>query len=331
MSGGGLTEGMIEQAALDWFRSLGYATLAEVVLAPERTSYDQVVLTGRLRDAAGRIPDLPAGVVEQAVTRLLRAESQNALAENERVHQLLTGGVPVEHRTAAGEVRTTPVWLVDWEHAAANDWLVVHQLTVVEAGKNRRADVVVFLNGLSAGLLELKNPGDAHATLRGAWNQVQTYRHDIPALFTPNALVVISDGRSAAMGSFIAGWEHYAPWKTIDGREVVTDRPALEVLIRGVFDQRRFNLLRSFIVYSDEPAGASQASREVPPVLGGQRRRRVDHRRGGAGRRPAGRRRLAHPGLRQVHRDAALRGQDHAVGADGQPDAGGHHRPQRPG
>jgi len=262
VSGGGITEGVVEQAALHWFRSLGYATLPGAVLAPggtapERSSYDQVMLTGRLRDSALRInPGLPAGVVEQAVTRLLRAESQNALAENERVHRLLTGGVPVEHRTAAGEVRTALVWLVDWEQPAVNDWLVVHQLTVVEAGKNRRVDVVVFLNGLPVGLLELKNPGDAHATLRGAWNQVQTYRHDIPALFTPNALVMISDGTSAAMGSFTAGWEHYAPWKTIDGREVVTERPALEVLLRGVFDQRRLlDLLRSFIVYSDEPAG----------------------------------------------------------------------------
>jgi len=262
MSGGGISEGVVEQAALDWFRSLGYATLPGAVLAPggtapERPSYDQVVLTGRLRDAALRInPDLPSGVVEQAVTRLLRAESQNALAENERVHQLLTGGVPVEHRTATGEVRTALVWLVGWEEPTSNDWLVVHQFTVVEAGKIRRADVVVFLNGLPIALLELKNPGDAHATLRGAWNQVQTYRRDIPALFTPNALVVISDGQSAAMGSFTAGWEHYAPWKTIDGREVVTNRPALQVLLCGVFDQRRFlDLLRSFVVYSDEPAG----------------------------------------------------------------------------
>ena len=172
VSGGGITEGIVEQAALDWFRSLGYATLAGAVLAPggtapERTSYDQVVLTGRLRDAALRInPDLPAGVVEQAVTRLLRAESQNALAENERVHQLLTGGVPVEHRTAAGEIRTALVWLVDWEQPAVNDWLVVHQLTVVEAGKNRRADVVVFLNGLPVGLLELKSPGDGRVARR---------------------------------------------------------------------------------------------------------------------------------------------------------------------
>jgi len=262
VSGGGISEGVVEQAALDWFRSLGYATVPGAVLAPggtapERSSYDQVVLTARLREAALRInPDLPSNVVEQAVTKLLRAESQNALAENERVHQLLTGGVAVEHRTASGEIRTALVWLVDWDEPAVNDWLVVHQYTVVEAGKNRRADVVAFLNGLPIALLELKNPGDAHATLRGAWNQVQTYRHDIPALFTPNALVVISDGTSAAMGSFTAGWEHYAPWKTVDEREVVTDRPALEVLIRGVFDQRRLlDLLRSFIVYSDEPAG----------------------------------------------------------------------------
>ena len=131
MSGGGITEGIVEQAALDWFRSLGYAILPGAVLAPggtapERSSYDQVVLTGRRREAALRInPDLPGSVAEQAVTRLLRAEPQNALAENERVHQLLTGGVPVEHRTVAGEIRTALVWLVDWEEPTTNDWLVV--------------------------------------------------------------------------------------------------------------------------------------------------------------------------------------------------------------
>jgi type I restriction enzyme R subunit len=259
---GGITEGVVEQAALEWFRALGYRTtpgpdLAPGGATPERASYDEVVLIGRLREAAARInPALPQSVVEQAITTLLRAESQSVLAENERMHRLLTTGVPVEHRTAAGDVRTSLVWLVDWDDPAANDWLAVNQLTVVENGRQRRPDVVVFVNGLPLGLLELKNPGDVHADLRGAWNQMQTYRIDIPAIFTANAVTVISDGTSAAMGSFTAGWEHYAPWKTIDGRDVVTNRPALEVLLRGVFDQRRFlDLVRNFIVFSDEPQG----------------------------------------------------------------------------
>jgi len=285
MSGGGISEGIVEQAALDWFRALGCATLAGAALAPggtapERTSYDQVVLTGRLRDAALRInPGLPSSVVEQAVTRLLRAESQNALAENERVHQLLTGGVPVEHHIAVGEIRTALVWLVDWDEPAVNDWLVVHQFTVVDGGKNRRADVVVFLNGLPVGVLGLKNPGDAHATLRGAWNQVQTYRRDVPVLFTSNALVVISDGTSAAMGSFTAGWEHYAPWKTIDGRggrDQPAGAPSSPVRrVRAAPVPGSAALLRRLLRRADL---AGQAGREVPPVLGGQRRGRVHHR-----------------------------------------------------
>ena len=121
-----------------------------------------------------------------------------------------------------------------------NDWLAVNQFTVVEQGRNRRPDVIAILNGLPVGLLELKNPGDEHATLKGAWNQIQTYRNDIPAVFVPNVVTVISDGLGAAMGSFSAGFEHYAPWKTIDGRELVTDRSQLEVLVRGVFDPARF-------------------------------------------------------------------------------------------
>ena len=133
-----------------------------------------------------------------------------------------------------------------------------------EPGKHRRPDVVVFCNGLPVGLFELKNPGDENATLKGAWNQLQTYRTDIPSIFTPNAVCVASDGLGAVMGSFTAGFEHYAPWKTIDGREVVTDRPQLEVLIRGVFEPARFlDLLRNFVVFSDEPTGSSSGSRST--------------------------------------------------------------------
>ncbi len=257
---GGITEGIVEEACLGYFQAIGYHTLPGPVLgpdgeAPERTSWDDVLLDGRLRDAIARInPDLPAGVVDQAVARVRRAESQSPMAENERLHRLQVGGVPVEHRVD-GAVRTSLVWLVDWDDPDNNDWLTVNQFSVAGA-KTRRPDVVVFVNGLPLALIELKNPGAEQATVKGAWNQVQTYRNDIPAMFTPNAVCVVSDGLGALMGSFSAGWEHYAPWKTIDGREVVTDKPPLEVLIRGVFEPARFlDLVRNFVVFSDEPAG----------------------------------------------------------------------------
>jgi type I restriction enzyme R subunit len=258
--GGGITEGVVEEACLGYFRALGYHTLAGPTIgpdsaSPERSSWDDVLLPGRLRDAIARInPDLPATAVDLAIARLRRAESQSAMAENERVHRLLVEGVPVEHRVD-GAVRAALVWLIDWDHPENNDWLAVNQFTVV-GSKARRPDVVIFVNGLPLGLIELKNPGAEQATVKGAWNQVQTYRRDVPAIFTPNAVCVVSDGLGALMGSFSAGWEHYAPWKTIDGREVVTNKPALEVLVRGVFEPARFlDLVRSFIVFSDEPTG----------------------------------------------------------------------------
>lgn len=263
MSGGGITEGIVEDAALEYFRALGYQTVNGPLIAPdgdspERESYQDVFLRARMHRVVTRInPQLPDEVIEQAIAQVFRAESQNVLSENERLHRLLTDGVPVEHRGDDGATRTVLVWLIDWDHAETNDWLAVNQFTIVE-GKNRRPDILVFLNGIPISLLELKNPGDENATLKGAWNQVQTYRNDIPSVFTPNALTVVSDGTSASMSSFTAGWEHFAPWKTIHGRELVTDRPALEVLIRGVFEPvRLLDIIRNFIVFSDEHKASS--------------------------------------------------------------------------
>lgn len=263
-------ENTVELAALEYCAELGYHTLHGPTIAPgeqlaERASYEDVFLWGRLRDAIGLInPKVDRAVRDEAVKRVQRAESQSAIDENYRLHKLITEGVPVEHRGADGQVRTTRVWLVDFERPANNDWLAVNQFTIIENGKNRRPDVLVFLNGIPLGLLELKNPTAEHATLKSAWNQVQTYRSDIPSVFVPNAVTVISDGTSAAMSSYTGGFEHYAPWKTIEGRDVVTDRPALEVLIKGVFDQRRFlDLLQNFIVFSDETATDKKSGQPI--------------------------------------------------------------------
>lgn len=258
----GITESVVEEACLGWFRGLGFATAYGPDIGPdgvaeERSSWEDVILVGRLRASVAEInPTLPHTAVDQVVATVLRSESQNALAENFRLHRLMTEGVAVEQRIDDGSIRHSLAWLIDVENPERNDWLAVNQFTVVDQGKNRRPDVVLFCNGLPVGLLELKNPGDEHATLKGAWNQIQTYRNDIPAIFVPNVVTVVSDGLGAAMGSYSAGLEHYAPWKTIDGRELVTDRSQLEVLIRGAFDQARFlDLLRNFVVFSDEPAG----------------------------------------------------------------------------
>lgn len=252
-------ESTVENAALEWFTQLGYEHIHGPVIAPgepaaERTSYEQVFLTDRLRSALRRInAGLDSALIDEAVRRVTVPQSQDPISENYRIHSLLTTGVPVEYRDGDGALRTTRVQLIDFAHPENNDWAAINQFTIIEEGKNRRPDVLVFLNGIPVSLLELKNPTDENATLRNAWNQIQTYRKDIPSVFVPNVVAVISDGTSAAMSSFTGAFEHYAPWKTVDGREVVTSLPALEVLIMGVFDQRRFlDLLRNFVVFSDE-------------------------------------------------------------------------------
>lgn len=254
-------ENTVELAALEYFSELGYRTLHGPDIAPgepgaERDSYEEVFLWGRLRDAIRRVnPGTSPALADEAIKRVRRAESQSPIDENYRLHQLVTEGVPVEHRDADGSLRTTRLWLVDFEQPENNDWVAINQFTIVENGKNRRPDVLVLVNGMPLALLELKNPAGEHATLKSAWNQVQTYRQDIPSVFVPNAVTVISDGTSAAMSSYAGAFEHYAPWKTIEGREVVSDRPALEVLIKGVFEPKRFlDLLQNFIVFSDETA-----------------------------------------------------------------------------
>jgi type I restriction enzyme R subunit len=252
-------EATIEHAALDYFRELGYATAWGPNLAPgepgqERESFQDVILERRLRASISRInAGLDISLVQESVKKLKRAESQNPIDENYRVHKLITEGVPVEHRGPDGQVRTTRVWLVNFEDPEQNDWLAVNQFTVVEEGRNRRPDVIVYLNGLPVGLLELKNSSDQNATLKNAWNQIQTYRKDTPSLFVPNAITVLSDGLSSSMSSYSGAYEHYAPWKTIEGREVITHLPSLEVLIKGTFEPKRFlDIMRNFIVFSDE-------------------------------------------------------------------------------
>ncbi len=252
-------ENTVEQAAMEYFAELGYQRVHGPQIAPgapgaERESYADVILWNRLRDAVERInPGTDSALIAAALRTVQRAESQSSIDENARLHRLITEGVPVEHRDDDGELRTARLWLIDFDEPGNNIWMAINQCTIVENGKNRRPDVLVMVNGLPLGLLELKNPATGQATLKSAWNQVQTYRRDIPSVFVPNAVTVISDGTSAAMSSYSGAFEHYAPWKTIEGREVVSNRPALEVLIKGVFEPKRFlDLLKNFVVFSDE-------------------------------------------------------------------------------
>ena len=154
---------------------------------------------------------------------------------------MCVSGVTVEYREPGGGVRGAQARLIDFEAPENNDWLAVNQFTVVEDNRERRSDIVLFVNGLPLGVLELKNPADEDATIPSAWRQLQTYKAEVPSLFDFNAILGVSDGVEARLGTLTAGWEWFKPWRTIGGRELApTTQTALQVAIEGVFEQSRF-------------------------------------------------------------------------------------------
>jgi Type I site-specific restriction-modification system, R (restriction) subunit and related helicases len=224
-----LTESEIESAALAWLSELGWQVKHGPDIAPdglfaERRDYGEAVLAQRLRDALARLnTTLPAEALEDAFRKLTRPEGVDLLQRNRALHRLLVDGVTVEYRTADGGIRGVPVRVLDFDDPDNNDWLVVNQFAVVESRHSRRPDLVLFVNGLPLAVIELKNAADADATIWTAWQQLQTYHAEIPSLFAPNAVLVVSDSLEARVGSLGAGREWFKPWRTIGGETVAAE------------------------------------------------------------------------------------------------------------
>ena len=259
-------ESTVEDAALSWLASSGFPLAHGPDIAigqpgAERSdpTYRDVVLEWRLREALVRLnPDLPQEALDDAFRKILRAEGPSLIERNQAVHRMLVDGVTVEYRRADGSIAGAQARVIDFEHPDNNDWLAVNQFTVVgPQGHNRRADVVVFVNGLPLGVIELKNPADERADIWSAFRQLQTYQSQIPALFDYNCALVASDGTEARIGVLGAGKEWFKPWRTIDGRgDAPKGMPELQVVLEGVFERRRFlDLIRYFIVFEDEGGG----------------------------------------------------------------------------
>jgi type I restriction enzyme R subunit len=261
----GFREDIVEDAAIAMFRDLGYAyasadSIAPDGTAPERDAYADVILAERLAGAVERLnPTIPADARAAAIKQLFITETPSLIEENRRIHRLLTEGVDVEFHAEDGRIKGDKVWLIDFDHPDNNDWLVTNQFTVVEGRYNRRPDMVAFVNGLPLGVIELKNAGSESADISAAFNQLQTYKAQIPALFRTNAVLVASDGMLARIGSLTANEERFMPWRTVTGAEgdFTPHGPReMETLLRGVFDKGRFlALLRDFTVFGDRGEG----------------------------------------------------------------------------
>jgi type I restriction enzyme R subunit len=264
---GSYAESPFEDAALAYFSEIGYVTahgpeIGPEGIAPERRSYNEVLLVGRLLRAMIRLnPGIPGSAIEAALAALRRFDNANFAKEACRRYLLLRDGVPVEVEGAPGELRTIRVRIADLSTGGErnNEFLVVNQVRVVEPTGKRRADVVVYLNGIPVAVFELKSPKDADATIKGAYNQLQTYIEEIPALMAWAQILAIADGALARAGSVTGSFERFARWRTIDDEDPIGDEvPQIKVLIHGLFAPERLcEVLARFIDWAETRSGTA--------------------------------------------------------------------------
>lgn len=262
MTGFGFTESIVEEAGLAWLQGLGYEILAGPQIAAGELSaerqdpgYRDVILERRLKQSLQQLnPSLPPEAIEDAYRRLTRGGEPSLVTRNHAFHLKLVDGVTVEYKRPDGSISGAQVKVIDYENPENNDWVAVNQFTIVQEQHTRRPDVILFINGLPLVVIELKNPADGDATIWSAFNQLQTYKQQIPTLFNYNAVMVISDGLETRVGSLTADTERFMPWRTIEGESLApASLPQLQVVIQGLFEKRRFlDFVRYFIVFEDE-------------------------------------------------------------------------------
>ena len=251
-----ISESAVEDLAIECLLEQGYAYLPGPEIAPDgktplRASFEDVLLLEKVRAAIDRLnPGIPPAARADALRQIQRFHSPELITNNETFHRLLTEGINVTYQRD-GHPRGDYVWLVDFDHPENNEFTVVNQFTVVENGLNKRPDILLFVNGLPLVVIELKNPADETATVRAAYNQIQTYKTLIPTLFHYNGLLVISDGLEAKMGALSAGFSRFMAWKSADGLDEASHLVSqLEVLIKGLLNRETLlDLIRHFTVF----------------------------------------------------------------------------------
>jgi type I restriction enzyme, R subunit len=251
-----IVEEDIEQLVIDELKKQQYLYLFGPDIAvdgprPERASYEEIILVDRLRSAIIKNNrSLPFDICEYALKEVLRINVGDTLTRNEVFQDMLINGVKVEHRVN-GEDRGGLVWLVDFNRPDQNEFIVCNQFTVIENNKNKRPDLILFVNGLPLVVIELKNAADENATVEKAFHQLQTYLNTIPSLFTYNGILVISDGFDAKAGTISADLRRYMSWKSEDGKTEASHlQGEILTMVNGMFQKSvLLDLVRNFIVF----------------------------------------------------------------------------------
>jgi type I restriction enzyme R subunit len=251
------TEAMLEEAAIEILESLGYdyAFGPDISLGgdyEERKDYREVILSYRVKDALFKINrDLPREALDDAFRQLITFNSPMLEENNRYFHQLMTEGIEVSFNEG-GHIRTKRAYVIDFDKMSNNEFVVVNQFTIIE-NEERRPDLIVFVNGLPLVVIELKSASDENVGIDGAFNQIQTYKRDIPSLFNYNAFCIISDGINAKAGTITSNEEWFMNWRTVDGEDIAPlSQPQYEVLLNGMFNKDRLlDIIKNFLLFQE--------------------------------------------------------------------------------
>ena len=247
------SEAEIERAVMEQLTKLGWETLNAQGDPTElgRASRAEVVLVDRIRRSIQHLnPGLDAGAAEAAVAALTEDRSSlDPVRANKAVWELLRDGVSVQAETPAGTKESRRVEFIDWNTSDKNEWLAVQQLWVTGDMHTRRADIVLFVNGIPLGFIELKAPDKP--ILDAYQDNLRAYRNEIPQLFWFNGFVILSNGSESRMGSVYAGWEHFAEWKKIDD-ESEPGLVSLETMLRATCaPARMLDIVENFTAFTE--------------------------------------------------------------------------------
>ncbi|WP_303227328.1 type I restriction endonuclease subunit R, partial [Dialister invisus] len=240
-------ENDLEQAVLEWFQDLGYQIQYGPDISPggsfsERESFGDVVLYDRLHSALKRInKQYSNDTISELVKKITRQQSLSIVQNNVAFQKLLTDGIDVEVKQKDGSIKTEKAYIFDAKDIENNEFLAINQYTVIENGKERRPDIVAFLNGIPVVVIELKNATNEEVGIVDGFNQLQTYKRDIPSLFYYNAFMITSDGINAKVGTITSDLDRFMFWRTIDGeKESGLSFPQLQVMLYGMMNKKRF-------------------------------------------------------------------------------------------
>ena len=257
-----MTESDIENLFLEVLENLGYETKYGPDISPDgphqEREYSEVVLSVRLRERIRLInPNIPEEALDDVFRKVMKTESQDMISNNHQFHKLLVNGVSVQYKRPDGSIKDDTAFILDFNNIENNQFLAVNQFTVTENKHERRPDIVLFVNGIPLVLIELKNPEDENATIWSAYNQIGTYKSEIPSIFRFNELLLISDGLETRYGTITSPRERYSTWKTIDFKKP-DGISVLETAIRGMLDRSvLMDLVRNFVAFEVEKSGGS--------------------------------------------------------------------------